>query len=131
MNGVVRLLVPSVILLLFYRSNPSYRSNQNHRSVILLFAVSKVFENFLNNKLVDHLEKCGLFSNFQYGFRSIADLLTVLPDRIARPLTDLGLLELQHLYPRLSIELSILVFFTKFKSYGISGQIFGLVLSFF
>ena len=94
MNGVVRLLVPLVILLLFYRSNPSYRSNQNHRSVILLFAVSKVFENFLNNKLVDHLEKCGLFSNFQYGFRSIADLLTVLPDRIARPLTDLGLLEL-------------------------------------
>ena len=35
----------------------------------------------------DHLEKCGLFYDFQYGFRSsrsIADLLTVVSDRIAR-----------------------------------------------
>ena len=41
----------------------------------------------LNNRIVDHLEKCGLFSDFQYGFRSswsIADLLTVVSDRIAR-----------------------------------------------
>ena len=40
-----------------------------------------------NNKIVDHLEKCGLFSDFQYGFRSsssTADLLTVLSDRTAR-----------------------------------------------
>ena len=32
--------------------------------------VSKVFEKLLDNRLVDHLEKCGLFSDFQYGFRS-------------------------------------------------------------
>ena len=41
----------------------------------------------LNNRIVDHLEKCGLFSNFQYGFRSsrsTVDLLTVVSDRIAR-----------------------------------------------
>ena len=47
--------------------------------------------------IVDHLEKCGLFSHFQYGFRSsrsTADLLTVVSDRIARVLTGLGLLEL-------------------------------------
>ena len=40
-----------------------------------------------NNKIVKHLEKCGLFSDFQYGFRysqSTADLLTVTSDRIAR-----------------------------------------------
>ena len=40
-----------------------------------------------NNKIVKHLEKCGLFSDFQYGFRysqSTADLLTVIFDRIAR-----------------------------------------------
>ena len=23
----------------------------------------------VNNRLADHLEKCGLFSDFQYGFR--------------------------------------------------------------
>ena len=41
----------------------------------------------VNNRIVDHLEKCGLFSDFQYGFRSsgsTADLLTVVSDRIAR-----------------------------------------------
>ena len=36
--------------------------------------------------IVDDLEKCGLFSDFQYGFRSsqlTADLLTVVSERIA------------------------------------------------
>ena len=32
--------------------------------------VSKVFEKLVNNRTVDHLEKSGLFSDFQYGFRS-------------------------------------------------------------
>ena len=48
--------------------------------------VSKVFEKLVNNRIVDHLEKCGLFSDFQYGFRcsrSTTDLLTVVSDRIA------------------------------------------------
>ena len=38
-----------------------------------------------NNKVVNHLKKCGLFSDFQYGFkssRSTADLLTVVSDKI-------------------------------------------------
>ena len=65
--------------------------------VSLLSVVSKVFEKLVNNRIVDHLEKCGLFSDFQYGFRSsqsTADLLTFVSDRIARLLTSLGLLEL-------------------------------------
>ena len=55
--------------------------------VSLLSVVSKVFEKLVNNKIVDHLEKYGLFSDFQYGFRSppsSADLLTAVSDRIAR-----------------------------------------------
>ena len=28
------------------------------------------FDKFVNNRIVDHLEKCDLFSDFQYGFRS-------------------------------------------------------------
>ena len=55
--------------------------------VILLCVVSKVFEKLVNNRILDHLEKCVLFSDFEYGFRSArstADLFTVVSDRIAR-----------------------------------------------
>ena len=44
-------------------------------------------ETLINNRLVDNFEKCGLFSDFQYGFRSsrsTADFLTVVSDRIDR-----------------------------------------------
>ena len=60
---------------------------KNYRPGSLLSVVSKVFEKFVNNRIVDHLEKYGLFSDFQYGFRSsrsTSDLLTVVSDRIAR-----------------------------------------------
>ena len=70
---------------------------KNYHPVSLLSVVSKVFEKLVNNRTADHLEKCGLFCDFQYGFRSsrsTADLLTVVSDRIARALTGLGLLEL-------------------------------------
>ena len=60
---------------------------KNYRPVSLLSVVSKVFEKLVNNRPVDHLEKCGLLFDFQYGFRSsqsTADLVTVVSDRIAR-----------------------------------------------
>ena len=60
---------------------------KNYSPVNLLSVVSKVSEKLVNKRIVDHLEKCGLFSDFQYGFRSsqsTADLLTVVSDRIAR-----------------------------------------------
>ena len=66
---------------------------KNYHPVSLLSAVSKVFEKLVNNTIVDHLEKCGLFSDFQYGFRSsrsTADLLTVVSDRIARAFNRSG-----------------------------------------
>ena len=43
---------------------------KNYHPVSLLSVVSKVFEKLVNNRIVDHLEKCDLFSDFQYGFRS-------------------------------------------------------------
>ena len=50
--------------------------------------VSSVYQHEDSSGYVpDHVEKCDLFSDFQYGFRSsrsTADLLTVLSDRIAR-----------------------------------------------
>ena len=44
-------------------------------------------QKLVNNIKIDHREKSGFFSNFQYGFRSsrsTADLLTIVSDRIAR-----------------------------------------------
>ena len=60
---------------------------KNYCPVSLLSVVSKVFEKLVNNRIVDHLEKCDLFSDFLYGFRSsrsTADLLAVVSDRVAR-----------------------------------------------
>ena len=54
---------------------------KNYRPVSLLSVVSKVFEKLVNNRIVDHLEKCGLFSDFRYSFsssRSTADLPTCI-----------------------------------------------------
>ena len=53
---------------------------KNYHTVCVLSVVSKVFEKLVNNRIVDHLEKWGLFYDFQYGFRSsrsTADLLIV------------------------------------------------------
>ena len=43
---------------------------KKYNPVSLFSVVSKVFEKFINNRIADHLENCGLFSDFQYGFRS-------------------------------------------------------------
>ena len=102
--------------------------------VSLLSVVSKVFEKLVNNRIVDHLEKCGLSSNFQYGFRSsrsTAGLLTVVSGRITRASNRSGATR--------AVPLDIFKAFDrvwhagllhKLKSYGISGQIFGLISSF-
>ena len=57
---------------------------KNYHHLNLLFVVSQVFEKLVNIRIV---EKCGLFSDFKYDFRSFgstADLLTVVSDRVAR-----------------------------------------------
>ena len=60
--------VPSVVPVF---KNVGERSKaKNYYPVNLLSVVSKVSEKLVNNRIVDHLEKCGLFSDFQYGFRS-------------------------------------------------------------
>ena len=64
--------------------------------VSLLSVVSKVFEKLVNNRFVDNLEKCGLFSDSQDDFkssRSTADLPTVVSNRIARSSTLLLLMK--------------------------------------
>ena len=87
-----------------------------------------------NYLIADHLEKCGLSSNFQHGVRSsrsTADLLTVESDRTSRAFIWSG--------PTQAVALDISKAFDragytdllhKVKSYGISGEIFGLISSF-
>ena len=41
---------------------------KNYHHVSLYSVVSKVYEKLVNNRIVDHLENCGHFSYFQYGF---------------------------------------------------------------
>ena len=99
--------------------------------VRLLSVVSKVFEKLVNSRIVDHLEKYGPFSDFQYGFRCsrlTADSLTVVSDRIARAFnrssaTRAVALDISKAFER--VWHAVLL-----KSYGISGQIFGLIFSF-
>ena len=69
---------------------------KSYHPVILLFVVSKAFEKLVNNRIVDYLEKCGLFSDFQYGFRSspsTTHFLTVVSDRIARAFNRSGTIQ--------------------------------------
>ena len=108
---------------------------KNYRPVILLSVVSKVFEKLVNNRIVIHLEKFGLFSDFQYGFRSsrsTADLLAFVSDRIARAFNRCGAtravaFDISKAFDRVW-HAGLL---HKLKFYGISGQIFGLISCFF
>ena len=66
---------------------------KNYCPISILSVVGKAFEKLVNNRIVDHLKNCGLFSDFQYGFRSsrsTADLLTVVSDGIARAFNRSG-----------------------------------------
>ena len=123
----------SLVVPLF--KNVGERSTaKNYHPGSLLSVVSKVFEKLVNNRIVDHREKCGLFSDFQYGFRSprsTPDLLTVVSDRVARVFNRSGATR--------AVALDISKAFDsvwhaghlhKPKCYGISGQIFGLISSF-
>ena len=96
--------------------------------------VSKVFEKLVTSRILNHLEKCSLFSVFQYDFRSsrsITDLMMVVSDSIARAFNRSGATQ--------AVALDICKAFDrvwyasllhKRKSYGISGQVFCLILFF-
>ena len=59
----------SSVVPVFKSAEERYRATNCH-SVSLLPVVSQGFEKLVNNSIVDHLEKCGLFAGFRYGFMS-------------------------------------------------------------
>ena len=103
-------------------------------NLLLFFLWLVVCEKPVNNRTADHLEKCGLFSDFQYGVRSAqstADLPTVVSDRIARAFNRSGAtravtLDISKVFDRVWYGGLL----HEHKSYGISGQVFGLISSF-
>ena len=100
-----------------YKNVGERSTAKNNSSVSLLSVVCKVFEKLLNNRIVDHLEKCGFFL--------ISSMVLCLLDQLQISsqlyliellglLTDLGLLKLWYLiYQRLLTEFAMLVFFTN------------------
>ena len=83
--------VPSIVL--YFKNVREGPTAKNYRPATLLPVVSKVFEKLVNNRLVDHQHECGLFSDFQYCFRSsqsTADYLMVVSDRVARAFNRSG-----------------------------------------
>ena len=122
----------SLVVSVFRNVGGKY-TGKNYCPVSFFSVVSKVFEKFVNNRIVDHLEKCGLSSDLQYGFRSsqsTADLLAVVPDRIARAFNRSGATQAVALDIKLFDRVLHAGLLHKLKSYGISGQIFGLISSF-
>ena len=117
-----------------FKNNGERSTAKNYHPVRLQSVINKFFEKLVNNVIVDHLEKCGLFSDFHYGFgssRSTADLLTVVYDRIARVFNRSGgtravVLDICKAFDRVW-HAGLL---HKFTSYGISGQISCLISSF-
>ena len=82
--------VSSVVLV--FKNVGERSAAKNYRLASLLSVVSEVFEKLVNS-LVDHLEKCDFFSDFQYNLRcsqSTADLLTVVPHSTVRAFNKSG-----------------------------------------
>ena len=101
---------------------------KNYRSVSLLSLVGEVFEKLVNNRLVDHLEKCDLFSDFQCGFRfsrSTTDLLRVVSDEIAMAFIRSGATRAVALNVSKTFGRVWQVGLYKLKSYETSDEIFG------
>ena len=91
---------------------------KNYRSVSLVSVIRKDFEKFLNNRIVDHLEKCGLFfliSSMVLGLlNQLQIFLQLYLVELLVLLTGLGLCELYHLiYPRSLTGFGMLDVFTN------------------
>ena len=64
-----------------YENDGKRSTARNHSCPASLLSVDgKIFEKLPNNRFVNHIKKCGLFSKFHYGFRSSQSIADLLPD---------------------------------------------------
>ena len=56
-------------MVLVFKNVGERSTAKNYHTVSLLYVslLPSFFEKLVNNRIVDHLEKCGFFSDFQYG----------------------------------------------------------------
>ena len=105
-----------------------------YHPVSLPSVLSKVFEKLVNNRVFDHLEKCGVFSDFQYGFRSsrsTAYLPIVVTDRITRAFSKSEAIQAVPFDVSKAFDrVWHAGHFYKLKSYEVLGQICGLISAF-
>ena len=128
-----------------YENDGKRSTARNHSCPASLLCVySKIFEKLPNNRFVNHIKKCGLFSKFQYGL-GLPNQLQIFYQmhliQLAELLISLGLLSLLHLiYPRISVAFltnsSLMDLFCKifFKNAQlirelIKGPLLGLIFS--
>ena len=89
---------------------------KNYHPVLLVFfvVITKVFEKLVNDKLVDHLDKCCFLPDCQYGFRpsdQMQNFWQLYLIELLGLLISLELLKLWHLiYLRLSTRFDMLFF---------------------
>ena len=99
---------------------------KNYCPLSLLYVVSKVL--LVDNRLVDHLEKFGLCSDFQCGFSSswsTVDLVTVVFERTIKVIWAMTLD-----ISKANVMVWHAGLLQKFKTYGIPGPVYGIILSF-
>ena len=98
-----------------FKNNGERSTAKNYRPVSLVSVFSKVFEKLVNNRIVDHLEKCELLSISNMLLGILNELWIFLQFYLIELLgflTGLGSLELWDLiYPRLLTGFGMLVFF--------------------
>ena len=100
----------------------------NYRPVSLTSHVIKVFERIVRKNLVDYLEKNGMFSSKQHGFRKGRSCLTqllqhmdfLLENYLDNSETDVIYLDYAKAFDK--VDHSILL--EKIKAYGIEGKVF-------
>ena len=121
-------------MVLVFKNVGERSTSKNYCPFSLLSVVDKVLETLVINTIVDHQEKCGSSSDFQYDFRSsrsTADLLTVVSHRVGRSFNMSGAARAVALdIPKTFNRVCHAGLLHKLKSYGILGQMFGLIFQY-
>ena len=87
----------------------------------------KSYKEFVNNWLVDHLEKCGVFFNYKYGFKCLCLMANLLEARVARTFSVSGATQIIALHTSKAFgRIWHIGLFQKLKSYRILSWIFSL-----